>query len=413
MPSLTNLLIVSVVAFAAPFLLGLFPSIRLPSVVLEIVAGIVVGPSVLGIVAADQAITVVALIGLTFVLFLAGLEIDFGRLRGPVLRLAALGFVLSFGVAVVVSIGLDAAGLVDTPLLVAIILSATSLGVLVPVLKDAGEISSAFGQLIIAAASIADFGAIILLTIFFSGEGGTGSTLLLLGSLFALAAVVFVVVRGAERSARIRADLLRLQDTTAQIRVRAALALFVGFAAISQQLGLEAILGAFIAGAIISLADADRVMTHPDFRRKLEAIGFGFFIPVFFVTSGVRFDLDALTASVSSVAMVPVFLAALLVVRGLPALVYRRLLDGPHTAIAGIMQATSLPFIVAATAIGIELGLIDAAASAALIGAGLLSVLIFPLTGLVLLRRAAPPGPSDATAEIEPERDPAAPLMAM
>jgi Kef-type K+ transport system membrane component KefB len=266
---------------------------------------------------------------------------------------------------------------------------------------------------VIAAASVADFGAIILLSIFFSGEGGTGSTLLLLGSLFALAALVFVVVRGAERSARIRADLLRLQDTTAQIRVRAALALFVGFAAISQQLGLEAILGAFIAGAIISLADADRVMTHPDFRRKLEAIGFGFFIPVFFVTSGVRFDLDALTASVSSVAMVPVFLAALLVVRGLPALVYRRLLDGPHTAIAGIMQATSLPFIVAATAIGIELGLIDAAASAALIGAGLLSVLIFPLTGLVLLRRAAPPGPSGATAEIGPERDPAAPLMAM
>ena len=119
-------------------------------------------------------------------------------------------------------------------------------------------------------------------------------------------------------------------------------------------------------------------MTHPDFRRKLEAIGFGFFIPVFFVTSGVRFDLDALTASASNLAMVPVFLAALLVVRGLPALVYRRVLDGPHTAIAGIMQATSLPFIVAATAIGMDLGLIDAAASAALIGAGLLSVLHLP-----------------------------------
>ena len=175
--------------------------------------------------------SVIALIGLTFVLFLAGLEIDFARLRGPVLRLTALGFALSFGVAVLVSLGLGAAGLVDTPLLVAIILCATSLGVLVPVLKDAGEIASTFGQLIIAAASIADFGAIILLTIFFSGEGGTGSTLLLLGSLFALAAVVFVVVRGAERSARIRADLLRLQDTTAQIRVRAALVLFVGFAA--------------------------------------------------------------------------------------------------------------------------------------------------------------------------------------
>jgi Kef-type K+ transport system membrane component KefB len=176
---LTNLLIVSVVALAAPFLLGLFPSVRLPSVVLEIVAGIVVGPSVLGIVEADQAIAVVALIGLTFVLFLAGLEIDFSRLRGPVLRLTLLGFGLSFGVAVAVSLGLSAAGLVDTPLLVAIILCATSLGVLVPVLKDSGAISSTFGQLIIAAASIADFGAIILLTIFFSGEGGTGSTLLL------------------------------------------------------------------------------------------------------------------------------------------------------------------------------------------------------------------------------------------
>jgi len=283
-------------------------------------------------------------------------------------------------------------------------LAATSLGVLIPVLKDAGESGSALGQLVIAAGSIADFGAIILLTLFFSGEGGTGSTLLLLGSLFVLAGVVFAVVRGAERSARIRADLLRLQDTTAQIRVRAALALFVGFAAIAEQLGLEAILGAFIAGAIISLVDADRVMTHPDFRRKLEAIGFGFFIPVFFVTSGVRFDLAALTGSASNVAMVPVFLVALLVVRGVPALVYRRVLDGSHTAIAGIMQATSLPFIVAATAIGMDLGLIDAAASAALIGAGLLSVLCFPLAGLILLRR-------DGAAR-EPDVEPA-PTLAM
>jgi Kef-type K+ transport system membrane component KefB len=255
MPSLTNLLLVSVVAFAAPFVLGLFPRLRLPSVVLEIVAGIVIGPSVLGIVTADQAVSVIALMGLAFVLFLAGLEIDLRKLRGAVLRLTAFAFALSFGVGVVLSLGLKAAGLVDTPLLVAIILCATSLGVLVPILKDAGEISSTFGQLIIAAASIADFGAIILLTVFFSGEGGTGSTLLLLGSLFALAVVVFGVVRGAERSMRVRADLLRLQDTTAQIRVRAALALFVGFAAIAQQLGLEAILGAFIAGAIVSLVD--------------------------------------------------------------------------------------------------------------------------------------------------------------
>ena len=388
MPSFTDLLIVVVLAFAAPFVLGLFPGVRLPSVVLEIVAGIVVGPSVLGIVEVDQAIEVVALIGLGFVLFLAGLEIEFEKLRGHVLRLAGLGFALSFGIAVLVGLALSSAGLVETPLLVAIILCSTSLGVIVPLLKDSGEISTSFGQLIVAAASIADFGAIILLTLFFSGEGGIGSTLLLLGGLLLLAAVVFVTVRGAERSMRIRADLLRLQDTTAQIRIRAAIVLFVGFAAVAQELGLEVILGTFIAGAIISLLDRDEVMTHPDFRRKLEAMGFGFFIPVFFVTSGVRFDLDALVANASNLAMVPIFLVALLAVRGVPALLYRRVLDGRRTLVAGVLQATSLPFIVAATAIGLELGLLDAAESAALIGAGLLSVLIFPVLGLTLLRGA-------------------------
>jgi Kef-type K+ transport system membrane component KefB len=388
MPSFENLVIVVAVAFFAPLVLGLFPRVRLPSVVLEIVAGIVIGPSVLGLVEVDQSVEVIALIGLAFVLFLAGLEIEFDKLRGQVLRLAGFGFALSLGTALLVSLGLKAGGLVDTPLLVAIILCATSLGVLVPVLKDAGEISSTFGQLIIAAATIADFGAIILLSIFFSGEGGTGSTLVLLGSVFVLAGVVFVVTRGAERSMRIRDDLVRLQDTTAQIRVRGAFLLFVAFAAIAEQLGLEVILGAFVAGAIVSLVDRDEVMTHPDFRRKLEAVGFGVFIPAFFVTSGVRFDLGALTSSASNLLMVPIFLAALLAARGLPALVYRRVLDGRHTAVAALMQATSLPFIVAATAIGIDLGLIDAAGSAALIGAGLLSVLLFPLAGLIALRNA-------------------------
>src|SRR5215208_2706542 len=402
MPSFTNLLIVMAVAFTAPLLLGLFPRLLLPSVVLEIVAGIVVGPSVLGWVEVDEAVEVIALLGLAFVLFLAGLAIEFEKLRGRVLRLTLLGFAISFAVALVVSLGLSAVDLVDTPLLVAIILCSTSLGVLVPVLKDSGQLATAFGQLIIAAASIADFGAIILLSIFFSGEGGTGSTLLLLGALFALAATVFFAVKGAERSRRLREDLVRLQDTTAQIRIRASLVLLVGFAALAESLGLKVILGAFIAGAIVSLVDRDQAMTHPEFRRKLEAVGFGFFIPAFFVTSGVRFDLGALTASASNLLMVPVFLAALLLARGVPAIVYRGALDARQTAIAGLMQATSLPFIVAATAIGRELDLIDAAASAAMIGAGLLSVLLFPLGGLLLLRRERVP------ADAEP-----APLMAM
>lgn len=244
MPEFTNLLVVMAVAFAAPLLLGLFPRVRLPAVVLAIVAGIVVGPFLLGIADLDQSVEVIALLGLAFVLFLAGLEIEFEKLRGPVLRLTGLGFVLSFAIAVAVSFGLQAAGLVDIPLLVAIILCATSLGVLVPVL--------------------------------------------------------------------------------------------------------------------------------------------------------------------SNLLMVPVFLAALLAARGLPASVYRRALDGRHTAIAGLMQATSLPFIVAATAIGMELELIDAAGSAALIGAVLLSVLLFPLGGLLLLGRGGGASEPEEPADSEP-----APLMAM
>jgi Kef-type K+ transport system membrane component KefB len=408
MPSFGGLLIVVAVAFAAPFILGFFPQVRLPSVVLEIVAGIVIGPSVLGIVHVDQSISVISVIGLAFLLFLAGLEIDFGKLRGQVLRLTMLGFVVSFGIAVVVALLLKATGLIETPLLVAIILCATSLGVLVPVLKDAGEISSKFGQLVIAAGTIADFGAVILLSIFFSGEGSVGSTLLLIGGLVLLGAVVLLVVMGAERSMAIRSDLLRLQDTTAQIRVRGAVVLLVGFAAIADKLGLESILGAFMAGAVLSLLDRDQAMTHPEFRRKLEAVGFGVFIPVFFVTSGVKYDLNALTSSASNVIMVPIFLAALVAARGLPALLYRRLLDNRRTAIAGLMQATSLPFIVAATVIGQDLDLLTAAEGAALIGAGLLSVLLFPIIGLSLLRRGAAPGPRQERPEDEPE-----PMMAM
>jgi Kef-type K+ transport system membrane component KefB len=391
MPSFSGLLLVVAVAFAVPLALGLFPRVRLPSVVLEIVAGIVIGPSVLGWVHVDDTISVVALLGLAFLLFLAGLEVELPKLRGRVLRVTSLGFALSFALALAVALGLKAGGLIETPLLVAIILCATSLGVLIPVLKDAGEASSTFGQLVIAAGTIADFGAVILLSIFFSGEGGVGSTLLLIGFLAVLALVIFLGVRGAGRSERIRSDLLRLQDTTAQIRVRGAIVLLVGFAAVADSLGLESILGAFIAGAILSLLDTDREMTHPEFRRKLEAIGFGFFIPVFFVTSGVKYDLGALTSSTSNVLMVPVFLAALVVARGLPALLYRGLLDRRRVLVAGLMQATSLPFIVAATAIGLELRLVTPAETAALVGAGLLSVLLFPLAGLSLLRGAPSP----------------------
>jgi len=393
MPSVSfnGLLIVTVVAFLAPLLLGLSPARRLPSVVLEIVAGIVIGPSVLGWVRVDLPISILSLLGLAFLLFLAGLEVELERLRGRLLIYVGSGFLLSLGLALLVGYGLSLAGQVLSPLLIAIILVATALGVVVPLLKDAGESSSTFGQIVIAGAMFAEFGSIILLSLFFSREAtSTATKLVMLADFVLLAAGFAFVVLRLERSKRIAAVLLRLQDTTAQIRVRGAFMLLVAFVALASVLGLETILGAFIAGVILRLVDGDRMMTHPQFRQKLEAIGFGVFIPVFFVTSGLQFDLAALLASPLTILRVPIFLVALLLVRGVPALLYRPLVGTRRSIIAGLFQATSLSFIVAATQIGLELGLITKATSAALIAAGVLSVLIFPIIALTLLRRSEP-----------------------
>jgi Kef-type K+ transport system membrane component KefB len=387
--SFSGLLIITIVAFAAPLLLGLTPARRLPAVVLEIVAGIIIGPSILGWVKVDLPISILSVLGLAFLLFLAGLEVELERLRGRLLVFVGSGFLLSLGLALLVGYGLYFAGQVVSPLLIAIILVATGLGIVIPVLKDAGESASDFGQLVIAGAMFAEFGSIILLSLFFSREATSTTTkLVLLGGFVLLAAGFAFVVLRLERSMRIAAVLLRLQDTTAQIRVRGAFMLLVAFVALASLLGLETILGAFIAGVILRLVDGDQMMTHPQFRQKLEAVGFGVFIPVFFVTSGIRFDLAALFSSPSTILRVPVFLVALLLVRGVPALLYRPLIGSRRVVVAGLLQATSLSFIVAASQIGMELSLITKATGAALIAAGLLSVLIFPLLALTILRRA-------------------------
>ncbi|MGI9122233.1 MAG: cation:proton antiporter [Rubrobacter sp.] len=387
--SLTGVLIVAAVAFAVPLGLGLFPSVKLPSVVLEILAGVVIGPAVLGLVEVDLPLEVLALIGLAFLLFLAGSEIDLERLRGGRLRGSATGFVLSLLLALGVAFALGAAGLIEAPLFVAIMFSATSLGIVVPVLADAGELDSTLGQqVIVAAASVADFAAVILLSLFFSGEAeSVGSTLLLLGGFLLLVAAVGTALARVGRLGPLRSTLQRLQDSSAQIRVRGAFLLLVGFAVLAQFLGLEVILGAFIAGAVLRLIDRGGAMTHPEFRTKLEAVGFGVFIPFFFVTSGMELDLRALFGGgAASLAPVPLFLLALLLVRGLPAALYRSFAGTRAILAAGLLQATSLPFLVAAADIGVELGELRPATGAALVLAGLLSVLLFPLAALTLLR---------------------------
>lgn len=389
--SFSGLMIVAAVAFAVPLLLGLSPRLRLPSVVLEIVAGIVLGPSGLGWVKVDLPIQILALIGLAFLLFLTGLEIEFDRLKGRLLKLSGLSFLVSFGLALLFGFGLMAVGLIEAPLFIAIVLSATALGVLIPALKDAGLITSNFGQLVIAAASIADFTTIILLSLFFSGEaGGLGARVVLIGGFALLVALVGVVLWETKRLSWLSVVLIRLQDTTAQIRVRGAFLLLAGLVVIAEAFGLEAILGAFIGGALLALLDRDEMMTHPQFRHGLEAVGFGVFIPFFFVASGLRFNLAALFASPFTLLLVLLFLTALLIVRGLPALLYWSLLDGQQVVAAGLLQATSLGFIVVATQIGMDLGQLDQATGTALVAAGLLSVLIFPVIALTLLRRGEP-----------------------
>ncbi len=382
----TNLLMVLAIALLAPLTLGLAPRLRVPAVVLEIVAGIVVGPQVLGWVEVDLPVSIVSLLGLAFLLFLAGLEIDVHRLRGRLLRLALLGYVVTLVLGTGVGAGLRAAGWVGSAGLVAVTLSATSLGLVVPVLKDAGQLDTRLGQTVVAAASVADFAAIVLLSLLFSAsDTSTGSRLVLLASFAALVAATAVAATLVGHSRRLTATLNRLQDTTAQIRVRAAVVLLAAFVTLAEQFGLETILGAFMAGAVVGLVDRDSA-SHPNFRTKLEAIGYGFLIPVFFVSSGLRLDLSGLMENPVALARVPLFVAALLVVRGFPAVLFSRLFDRRSMLAAGLLQATSLPFIVTATQIGVLTGLMSGVTAAAMVCAGLLSVIAFPVVALGLLR---------------------------
>lgn len=388
--SFDGLLIVTAAALAAPLLLGLAPALRLPAVVLEIALGIAVGPHALGWVEIDAVLEVVALIGLAFLLFLAGLEIDPARIGGSGLRTSLAAYGVSLALAAAAGVAFWAAGLAGAPQIVAVALASTGLGIVVPVLRDAGESATAFGQLVIVWASVAELGSILLLTLAFSGEGGPASALLLLGGFVAVCAAVGLAVVGAERSRPLSALLLRLQDTTAQIRVRAAMVLLVALVALAEGLGLEAILGAFVAGALLSALDRDRAMTHTRFREKLDAVGFGVFIPVFFVTSGVRFDLAAL-GDPGALALVPLVLVAMVVVRGAPALLLRRRVGTRRALAGGLLQAVpSIAFLVATAEIGMGLGALSARTGAALIAAGLLALLLLPTLGLALLGRRGP-----------------------
>ena len=404
--SLSSLAVVLATAFVARLLLGLAPRFRLPGVVLEIIFGIIIGPAVLGWAHADQPVALLATLGVTFLLFLAGLEVDLAQYRGALARLVGIGFLLSFVLAVVAGESLAALGVVRNPLLIAVALTTTSLGLVVPVLGEAGATSTTLGRFVIASASLGDVGAVLLLSLLFSRDTSTTSTRLVLLGAFALAVVIVGwSVLHAGRSTRISGLLVRLQDTSAQIRVRGAMVILIGLVVLAQHTGLETILAAFVAGGLLGFVDRDAMTTHPQFQVKLDAIGHGFLVPIFFVASGVRFDLRALTDHPAQLARVPLFALALLFVRGLPALLYRSQLGARQVVAAGLFQATSLPFLVTAAMIGNEIGALTNANAAALVGAGLLSALLFPVIAVTLLKGDVA---SDASASGAPQAEAAA-----
>jgi Kef-type K+ transport system membrane component KefB len=391
--SFASVAVVAAVAVVAPLILDL-TRVRLPGVVVEIVLGILIGPHVLGWAEIDEPVRVLALLGLAFLLLLAGLEIDPDLLRGHVLRRTLAGFAITFGLALLAGYGLRELGLVRSPLLIAIILSATGLGIILPILKDAGETSTALGRVIIAAATVAEVAPIVLLSLFFSGtRGSLGAKVALLAAFIVFVVAVAGLILGLERSRRITDALIRLQDTSAQIRVRGTFLLLTIFVVLASRFGLEAILGAFFAGATLRVVDHDETMTHTFLRPKLEAAGFGIFIPCFFVSTGMALDVGNLFRDSSTLARVPIFLIALLAVHGLPTLAYRAVARPGQVAGAALLQATSLSIPVVAGQIGVGLGLISGQSYIALVAAGLLSVIVFPLVALPLL-----PGRTPSTA---------------
>lgn len=390
MTELGNLLAVSAIAAAVPLLRGLLPRIPFPGPVLELLAGILVGPAVLGLVELDDTLRTLSLLGLAFLLFLAGSEIELERLRGPIGRQALLVLLVGSGLALAVTGGLGAVGAIDAPLLVAVAMVGTSLGLVIPLLADSGLLSRPVGQTVVAGASSGELASVLGLSVLFGMGAGQPLRQTLLIAAIAGAAVAMVLL--ARRSTAVARAVSTMADTAGQLRVRLAVLLVLALAVAAEVLGFELILGAFIAGVLLRSLDPGAMTSHPHFRLKLDGLAYGFLVPVFFVVSGLMFDLDSLLADPAAVLKIPLFLGLLLLVRAVPALLYRGL-TGRERVGVGLLQATSLPLFVTAAQIGTELGMIGSVDAAALVAAGLVSVLVLPAVALRLLAPSTEPSP--------------------
>jgi Kef-type K+ transport system membrane component KefB len=380
------LLVVLAAAVAAPLVAEATRRIGLSIVVLELALGVAIGPQGLGWAEASQgAIPYLAVIGMAVLFFVAGLEIDLAAIRGE-LKLAFLGWAIAFGLACLTALAMRAAGLIDAWVVVAITLTTTALGVLVPILRDSGVLEEPFGRYVMAAGALGELGPILAISLALStkhtADVQTGFTVAF------LAAVLLLAFAAAQlRVPAFLSFMRRTMTRSSQLPVRIAMLLVGGLAVLAELLGLDLALGALAAGMIVGLATsgADTHLLH----HKIDALAFGFLVPVFFIASGMKLDVAAILDSRAGLLLLAAFFAALVLVRVPASLLHLRELGGRQSAALGLYSATTLSLLVAITGIAVANGLMRPAEAAPLVGAGMLTVVLFPA---IALRLTGKPG---------------------
>ena len=386
---LADLVAVALVAALAPLVVAVLPGPRIPQVVILLLGGVLIGPHVLG-VAETSNIQLLANIGLGFLFLLAGYELDPGLLRQRPGTLAILGWLISAVLAVGVTAGLGAAGYVRDYVPVGLALTTTALGTLLPILRDHDMLSGPFGQYVYAAGAAGELFPILIIAVFLTGRGNfiALASVALVGAL----ALVLSAVPWLARSGTVQRVIREGQDATGQTTLRWAVVLLFLLLAIASRFGLDVVLGALLAGIVLRAWTRRFHMDTAGLEHKFDAVGYGIFIPIFFVSSGMTLDLKAIAQNPLRLL---VFFLLLLFVRGLPSLlVYRRALPARRRVEMTFITATTLPLLIALVEIGRRDGVMLPANVAALVGAGVLSVLVYPLIA-VILHRSAPLTPAD------------------
>jgi Kef-type K+ transport system membrane component KefB len=389
------LVLIAVAAVFAPIISEQTRGLHVPSVVIELGLGILIGPDVLKLTHPNEVISALSDMGLTFLMFLAGYELDLNRVKGQPLRLGSLGWLLSLALALGFAFALVSTGLALDTLIVGLSLTTTALGTLLPVLGDAGVLETPFGPYLLGVGSVGEFGPIVVVAILLTHKDPVVSSLLLV--CFVAIATTTALLATRVHPPKVVALLRRHLYSSAQLPVRVAVLLVLLLVYLASELGLDVLLGAFAAGIVVRLFTAGE--DSKVIESKLRAIGFGFLIPIFFIVSGTHFDLHIFLARPSTLLRLLLFLALMLVVRGGPALLlYRRVLPSVERLPLALFSATGLPLIVVITAIGTAEGRILPENAAALVGAGMVSVLFFPAVGLQMLRNA-----TNAPTDVEPQ----------